>query len=126
MTKTEFKDKIIGELLESNGVFFAFSQKQLAEGKKEGIEYVNGGGGMIIPKANKEKFEAELSESVNKIIEFDKEHNTKESIIIGELYNYECFYTGDINGAIDALYGYGYTNQEIYDVYIKELPNSDC
>ena len=126
MTTSEFKHKVIGEIFESNGVFFAFSQDQLIKGRKEGIEYVNGGGGMIIPKDNKEKFEAELSESVKKIIDYDKEHNSKEKIIIRELYNYECFYTGDVSDAIDALDGYGYTDKEIYETYYKELPNSDC
>jgi hypothetical protein len=125
MTTSEFKNKIIAELLEKHGVFFAFSQDQLNKGRKEGVEYVNGGSGMIIPKANKDTFETELSESVKKIIDYDKEHNSKEKIIIRELYNYECFYTGDVSDAIDALDGYGYTNQEIYETYYKELPNAE-
>jgi hypothetical protein len=125
MTTSEFKDKVIGELLESNGVFFAFSQDQLSKGRKEGVEYVSGGGGMIIPEANKVKFETELSEATKKIIDYDKEHNTKEKIIIRELYNYECFYTGDVSDAIDALDGYGFTKQEIYETYYKELPNAE-
>jgi hypothetical protein len=39
-------------LFAKTGSFFAFGQKQFDEKKKEGVVYVNMGGGLICPKEN--------------------------------------------------------------------------
>ena len=44
-------------ILEANGAFFAFSQSQFDEQKKEGVIYVSMGAGLICPKAKAERYQ---------------------------------------------------------------------
>lgn len=44
---TSYTEKQFSELLDKTGSFFAFSNKQFCEKKKEGIKYVNIGAGLI-------------------------------------------------------------------------------
>ena len=48
-------------ILEANGAFFAFSQSQFDEQKKEGVIYVSMGAGLICPKENADKREHSFS-----------------------------------------------------------------
>jgi len=117
------------ELFTKCGVFYAFSLEQFAEGKKknplveEGEKYTSiGMGGYIRTsqikslnegmKAIDEWFSAE-----NKAIKADQKK--REDMIIYELNNYECFYTGDITDAFEALKGEGITKAEVLKVYKK-------
>lgn len=68
------------------GAFFAFSQKQFNEAKKEGVAQ-------------------------------DIQENGKKAIIRRELFNHECFYTGDITGCVEKLEDYDYSYDDIYQVY---------
>jgi len=116
----EFTDKRTTELLESNGAFFAFSNRQFDEAKKEGVTYVNMGMGLIAPKENAdavfkglEKIHKEARESV--LAKYDK-----EEIIRYELANHEAYYTGSIDDAYGALEHYGFTREEVLAVYRVE------
>ena len=104
-------------LFDKLGIFFAFSNEQLDRQKKEGVEYVSLGAGTICPKENVKAFIEEHANLVKTGIAKDIEKNGKEKIIHRELCNYECFYSGDLDDAIDALEDYGFTNEEIYAVY---------
>ena len=101
------------------GVFFAFSDKQFAEKKQDGVKYVSLGAGCLCPKDNVKTFVAEHEALRQKAIATDIKENGKTAIIKRELANYECYYTGDISEAVDALEGYGFTEEEIYQVFCK-------
>ncbi|HBB9944267.1 hypothetical protein JHS95_23485 [Vibrio parahaemolyticus] len=104
-------------LFDELGAFFAFSNKQFDEAKKEGIEYVSLGMGMIVPKNNAKKLVERLEEIQKEGIKQDIAENGKEAIIRRELFNHECFYTGDICDCVEKLDEYGYSYDDIYQVY---------
>ena len=115
------KEKMVSELFEKCGVFFAFSEKQFEENKtplKEGEKYVSIGGGGYLPKGKVN----ELTEGMEAIERFGKQtvkkKNLVEAEILDELQNHECFYTGDISDVVDLFEG-TYTKQQIRDVYNK-------
>jgi hypothetical protein len=115
------KEKMVSELFEKCGVFFAFSEKQFEENKtplKEGEKYVSIGGGGYLPKGKVK----ELEEGMEAIERFGKQTVKKKKLveaeILDELQNHECFYTGDISDVVDLFEG-TYTKQQIRDVYNK-------
>ncbi len=66
-----------------------------------------------------------LIEEINKIyedgIKQDIAENGLVAIIKRELSNYECYYSGEIEDAVDALKEYGITYEQVENVY-KGLP----
>jgi len=112
-------------LFDKTGAFFAFSTSQFDEAKKEGVKYVSVGAGMICPKENTKELIETLDSIYNGAIKKDLKENGKEAIIKRELYNYECFYTGDISDAVENLDSYGFTREEIYSIYQSEYPNAE-
>ena len=69
MTKT--KDERISKALKDNGAFFAFTEEQFEEQKKEGEKYASVGFGLICPADNVK----ELSKEIERI---SKEEKKKE------------------------------------------------
>jgi hypothetical protein len=101
------------ELLNSTGAFFAFGQKQMDEQKVEGITYTSMGGGLIVPIVNAAEFADRFKTIVSESIAQDIAENGKPAIIRRELANYECQITSDISDAVEALEGYGITEEEV-------------
>lgn len=108
------------ELFNELGVFFAFSNKQFDEQKQEGVEYCTVlSAGDCVPKDK-------ASEFAKRLAQIHKEGREKllaekgiEQIIEDELVNHECFYTGDVTDAFDALAGYEVTLEQVQAVYRK-------
>lgn len=107
-------------ILEEYGVFFAFSDEQFAEKKKEGIKYISAGMGMIIPKDNVDAVINALDKVTKEGIALDIQENGYEAIIKRELSNYECYYTGDIDDAVNPLKQYGIKHEQIMAVFKGE------
>lgn len=111
-------------LLNECGVFWAFSNEQFAANKtplKEGEKYVSIGAGGYMPQGNVDKYlqgSKEIKNWYSATIKATK--NARRDNIVYELANHECYYTGDIQEAIDAL-GKGYTYKEVYKVYSETL-----
>lgn len=114
------------EIFNKYGVFFAFSNEQFSKGiakiKGEGIllegEKVRSlFGGGYVPSKHHDTVLNELGQVHEDGRAADIKENGKEKIIERELYNYECFYTGDIEDAIEPLSYYGYTREDILKVY---------
>ena len=99
------------------GAFFAFSQKQFNEAKKEGIEYCSMGAGLICPVENAKRLFYRLEQINKEGIAQDIQENGKKAIIRRELFNHECFYTGDITDCVEKLEDYDYSYDDIYQVY---------
>ena len=99
------------------GAFFAFSNKQFEEAKKKGVEYVSLGMGMIVPKNNAKQLVERLGQIQKEGIKQDIAENGKEAIIRRELFNHECFFTHDITDCVEKLEEYGYSHDDIFQVY---------
>lgn len=114
------------ELLNSTGGFFAFSDKQFLEQKKEGVKYSSLGMGLLCPSENCERFTKEYGEIIKNGIEQDLTENGREGVIKRELANHEAYYTGDITDTAEALRDYGITKEEILKVYrVERIKNND-
>jgi len=122
------KQEKVNQLLTECGVFWAFSNQQFEENKtplQEGEKYVSIGHGGYMPKGNVEKLRAGFKQ-------INKEERQRMKATPGarieaikhELNNYECYYTGDITEALNAL-GKGYTRAEVLKVYneVRETIN---
>lgn len=114
------KQKMVDDLLTDSAVFFAFSNEQFTTNKtplKEGEKYVAIGHGGYIPKNNLDTF-LDGMENINKWYKNQVKKNKEErrNLIIYQLGNYECFYTGDISDALEAL-GDTFTRKEVIKVY---------
>lgn len=122
-------------LFNKYGVFFAFSNEQLQKGiddlKSKGIllegeKLMRLPLGMLAPSKHAQTVMEKLAKIHKDGRAEDIAENGKEKIIVRELYNYECFYTGDYSEAYEnTLKDYGFTLEEVRKAYYKELPNSD-
>jgi hypothetical protein len=107
------------ELFKKLGTFFCFSKKQFEEGRKEGVEYINMGTGMITPKGTEMELITNLDIILTESIAQDIAENTIPGIIERELYNHEAFYTCDIKSTVDYLEAYKITVEQIRTEYNK-------
>lgn len=86
---TEFLEEKQTKIFEETGAFFAFSQKQFDEQKKDNIKYVSIGSGLICPKINVETLQKKLDTAWDAAIREDVEENGAASIIEREFFNHE-------------------------------------
>ena len=114
-------------LFESEKVFFAFSNKQMEEGKTK-IEIHDNkllcslGAGMYCPKLNANNVVKQLDKIYKDSIKEDIKTYGIERIIKRELSNHECYYTGDITDCIETLKNYpNITDKLILKVYKKNF-----
>jgi hypothetical protein len=106
-------------LFNRTGTFFAFSQKQFEEGRKEDIKYVNLGQGMLSPDENYIEVIEALKKIYKDAIKQDLKENGKDKIILRELENHEAFYVGNIEDTIHKLEDYPITKNQIKKIYQK-------
>lgn len=111
------------EILTNNGVFFAFNTEQFNEGKakltlQDSDKIVSIGLGGYMPKANVDKFLKETEDLNAEFRKYIVDNDLKDSEILHHLSNHECFYTGDLQDAIDAADGI-YSYEEVNKVYRK-------
>ena len=106
-------------LLNQTGAFFAFSQEQFNEGKKEGAKYSAIGGGMICPKEKVDILMAGLDVIQQAGIKQDIADNGIEAIIARELSNHEAFYTYNLSDTIQALEDYDIKPEQVKEVFNK-------
>ena len=130
--KKEHEDKY-NKIMEDAGVFWAFSTEQF----KKGIEKIKASGhllegekvtripaGGFCPSKNINKMLEDLQEA-DKIQrkELREAKEQKESAILYELNNYECFYAGNNIETVADLFEGVYTKQDILKVYRKYQPS---
>ena len=116
-TLNNYTDKAISAVLEKHGAYFAFSKKQFEEKQVEGVKYVTDGSGMVCPKENYEQLVKEMLEIYEEGVKQDIAENGLTAIVKRELANYECYYTNDIEDAVDALESYGITHEQVLTVF---------
>ncbi|MCG9785421.1 hypothetical protein L1D52_24235 [Vibrio brasiliensis] len=114
---SDYTEQAQTDLFDELGAFFAFSDKQFNEAKKEGINYVSVGMGLIVPSQHANNLVERLAIIQEQGIAQDIAENGKEAIIRRELFNHECFYTNDICDCVEVLKEYGYSYDDIYQVF---------
>lgn len=107
-------------LFKKHGVFFAFSEKQYEEQKREGVVYVSLGMGTLCPKENAKAFIEEHHNVVNEGIAEDIAENGIDGVILRELDNHEAYYTGDATSTVESLEGYPVTREQVWELFRKE------
>ena len=112
-------------LFKETGAFFAFSQQQFEESKVEGVDYVSLVAGLVVPKENAKRLIEELEKIKIEGVNNDLDEHGKKAIIRRELFNHECFYTGDISDCVDKLASYKITEEEIQAQYEYILKTED-
>ena len=116
------------KILNTYGAFFAFSNKQFEESKKEGVVYARLYGGLIAPSKNVKKIMSELKKVTEEGIKQDIKENGIKKIIHRELANFECQINGDITNAVDVLIDYGISKEEIkkeYAIFYQKCIDND-
>lgn len=118
---SDYTEDAISETMKKHGAFYAFSTSQFNENKVEGVTYIQTGSGMLVPKENIKVLIEEMNKIYEDGIKQDMAENGLVAIIKRELSNYECYYSGEIEDAVDALKEYGITYEQVENVY-KGLP----
>ena len=113
------KEQRVSNLIDECSMFFAFSDEQFIANKTplpDGEKYVALGAGAYMPKSKvqiyidgMEKIELWYKQNL-------KVNALRKKEIAYQLNNYECYYTGDITDALNAL-GSDYTKEEVLKVY---------
>ncbi|MCG3685918.1 hypothetical protein L5F64_00470 [Aliarcobacter butzleri] len=116
-TLNSYTSDKISAAMEKHGAYFAFSKTQFEEKQVEGVKYVSDGSGMVCPKENYNQLIEEMNEIYAEGVKQDIAENGLTAIIKRELANYECYYTGDIEDAVEALEDYGVTYEQVLIVF---------
>lgn len=112
-----YTDGPISIALKDNGAFYAFSNVQLEEQRQPDVTYVRAPGGLIVPKDNVDSLFTQMDNAIKAGIAARLFDHKIDDIIAYELGNYECYYTGDIQDAVDALQAYDVTYEQVHEVF---------
>jgi hypothetical protein len=114
---SDYTEEEITKAMRKAGAFWAFSDKQFNEQKREGVEYSHISCGLICPKGKGKELIEDLDRAIGNGRKQDIEENGIEKIIRRELANHEATYTGDITSTEQALKGYNIPKEDIIKVY---------
>lgn len=115
------EQKALDILFDECRLFWAFSNEQLTKGlerinHQQGEKLTSIGAGGYLPKSNVDKFVNGMKQIKKDFKAKVKAHKLRPQVIADALINYECYYTGDIEDALEAL-GKGYNRDEVQAVY---------
>ena len=119
----DYQEEAQTALFNKTGAFFAFNDNQFDEQKKDNVKYLSIDAGLICPEDNIPELIEKLDSIHKEAMAQDLKENGADGIIKRELYNHECFYTGDTMDV--GLQGYGFTDEQIQTVFDKEYPNAN-
>jgi len=114
-----YTDAPIAAALKTYGAFYAFSNEQFLKQKQPDVVYQRGPSGLIIPKDNVDNLIDAMRVAIADGIAARMAEYPIDEIIAYELANYECYYTGQIDDAVDALQPYNVTYDQVMAVYQK-------
>jgi len=120
----DYQEEEQSKFLKDNGCFFAFSEAQFKEQSQQGVQYANIGAGLLCPKDKVKIVINGLNDIHKRAIQKDIEENGEKAIILRELYNYECFYTGDYQPVLAPLKAYKFTETQISTIFYQEQGSS--
>jgi len=117
------QDKL-STIFDNLGVFFAFSDEQMKEGLKKTKTKIKDltsiGAGGFIPKKNATEY-LKVTDKLMDWLASEVKKLDPIKVIKYELANYECYYTGDISTAYDQLKDFGYTREQVQEVYNQKI-----
>jgi hypothetical protein len=116
--KKEHQDKVT-KFMDGCGIFFAFSNEQFVKNRTplaEGEVYVALGAGAYIVKSKVSAYQSGMKQLTAEYKKEVTDNKLRKANILHELNNHECFYTGDVEDALDAL-GSDYTLEEVMEVF---------
>ena len=126
---SDYTEEATTKLIKENGGFFAFSDRQFNENKKEGVKYVRMYGGLIAPKENVKAIHKGLQEGHEEGIVQDMKDHTIRQIIFRDCANYELQLSYDgLTEIIDTLKEYPIKKEDIikyYNQFIKYCNKND-
>jgi hypothetical protein len=112
MNRTELDSKL-SEVWRTNGAFFAFTKEQYEEEAIENTEYTSCLGGLLCPSENVKTMYEQMNAAIEKFRKEDLAANGKKAIIWRELSNHEAQISNDITSTVEALQGYGITEEDV-------------
>ena len=123
---SDYTQEGITNVMNKYGAFFAFSKSQFEAAKVEGLQYESLSSGMIVPVGKGKAVIEEINAVGDAGIAQDIAENGLEAIIKRELYNHECFYTGDWKEAAfqGAFEGYDISEEDVHKVYRAEYAHA--
>ena len=124
----DYTQDAISKVMDDNGGFFAFSDSQFDEKKKEGVKYVSLYGWLIAPKENAKTIYEEIKRATLRGIKQDVEENGIKAIIWRELANFESQISRTCEDTINALSDYPTTEGEIvkeFKLYMTHCIDND-
>ena len=116
---SNYTEEKTSKTLKENGAFFAFSNKQFNENKKEGVKYVRLYSGLIAPEENVKKILNELDKINKEGIKQDIKENSIRNIIWREFQNFECQFEMNPERALESLEDYPITKERINKEFKK-------
>lgn len=108
----DFTQQATTQLLDSMGAFFAFSNEQFEQNRKEGTKYTKGIAGCLVPVENANELARRYGEIYSEAIKQDIKENGMAAIMQREFANYECQICGNYDDAKDALQCYGFSDED--------------
>ena len=122
-TLNSYTDTLTSKLFDDNGAFFAFGKNQFDEKKKEGVNYVSVGSGLLCPKENAKKVLTEFERIFDDAVRQQVKEFGAEKIIRHEYFNHETQITGDTDQVI-AVLG---THKELFpELFTDEIVLEVC
>lgn len=124
--KSERQDKA-SSIINSLGIFFAFSADQINTSKVDGVKYVGAGSGMFIPADNVKAYIKETGKLSQYFTEKFQKVVPIENYILCELWNHEAFYTYSMQDTFEAVKNVypECTIEKITEVFNEERQNID-
>lgn len=118
---SDYANEKVNKVLDEYGAFFAFSNDQFDEKADPDVVYVRiGSSGLIGPKDRASEVVEKLDEAYAAAREEDLAENGVDGVVLRELNNHECFYTGDPEPAVDACTPYGISKETVIARFHRE------
>ena len=117
---SDYTNEPLSALWDRTGAFFVFNTKQFEEKAQAGVEYARIPNlGLLCPKDQVVEILQEMDRIHTEGVEALKRDHTPEEIILDELRNHEAFYTWSIEDTLDVVKGYGFTREQVQQVFDK-------
>lgn len=117
---SHYIDEGLKDLYKKYDAFTAFSNARFHEMKQDNMQYVKVGSATFVPKDRAEEFIKKLDKHVDDARKQDIAENGVDGVILRELRNHECFFTGDYIPALEACEPYGITEDMVLIVFNDE------
>ncbi len=126
---SDYTNETIDNVIRSNGGFFAFSDEQFNEQKKDNVKYQHLYGNLYAPIKNIKAISTGIENAHKLGVEMDLKENGIKKIIHRELANYEVQLGMDgIIHARNSLKDYGVTEEQLqkeYNAYMEWCIKTD-